>query len=452
MTQRGINQEQIASYQEAFERDPLARLARNAVTKTTVNAVALNRAVVARTNHTFSQMIKSNSATVQGRSGRCWLFAGLNLFRVEAMKHLGVEQFELSQAYLMFWDKLEKANYFLESILSTLDEPTDGRLISFLLHQPLQDGGQWDMFVNLVDKYGVVPKSVMPESESSGNSGPMTARMTMLLREYAAELRRMHAGDADATALRERKQTMIGDFYRMLCVHLGEPPRSFEWQWRDKDNRFHRDAELTPIEFYHRYVQYDLDSMVCLIHCPTADKPMNRLYTIKHLGNVVEGQIVRYLNVELPVFKQAAVDMLRAERPVWFGCDVGKMLDQELGILDLDLYDYQSIYGVAYKAGKAERVDYGHSMMTHAMVFTGVDLDDAGHARKWRVENSWGEQKGDKGFFVMTDGWFDEYMYEVVVEKRFVPAEILALLETDPVPLPPWDPMGALAAAGGVHP
>jgi bleomycin hydrolase len=363
------------------------------------------------------------------------------------MKRLNVDKFELSQSYLMFWDKLEKANYFLETILATLDEPTDGRLIMFLLQSPLQDGGQWDMFVNLVEKYGVVPKSVMPETESSGNTGSMTALMTALLREDAAELRRMHAGGAGQALLRERKQAMLGDFYRMLCIHLGEPPRSFAWQWRDKENVFHRDGELTPLEFYARYVQYDLDALACLIHCPTGDKPINRLYTIQHLGNVVEGHVVRYLNVDLPVFKQAAVDMLTHDQPVWFGCDVGKMLERDLGILDLDLYDYRSVYGVDFKAGKAERVEYGHSLMTHAMVFTGVDLDDAGKPLKWRVENSWGDKIGDKGFLVMSDGWFDAYMYEVVVDKRFIPTELLPLLETDPVALPPWDPMGALAAA-----
>lgn len=447
MANQAVSWEQIESFQAEYERDPQRRLAGNAVAKSPVSAVALNRRVVAGTDHTFSVMLKSNAVTNQNRSGRCWLFAGLNLFRVEALKRLNVDSFEFSQNYLLFWDKLEKANYFLETILSTLDEPTDGRLIMFLVQGPLQDGGQWDMFINLVKKYGVVPKSVMPETESSASTGPMTGLMHTLLRENAAELRRMHAGGADANTLRDRKQAMIGSFYQMLCVHLGEPPRSFEWQWRDKDNSFKRDGELTPQEFYTRYVDYDLDALVCLIHCPTADKPLNKLYTIQHLGNVVEGQIVRYLNVDLSVFKQAAVEMLKADQPVWFGCDVGKMLERDLGILDMNLYDYEAIYGFAYKAAKAERVDYGHSLMTHAMVFTGVDLDDAGSPRKWRVENSWGDKIGDKGFLVMSDRWFDEYMYEVVVDKRYVPAELLGLLESDPVVLPPWDPMGALAAA-----
>ena len=447
MPYQSITPEQIDALQEAFASDPQSLMARNAVAKNSLHTVALNRRVAAGTDHVFSIQLPNNPITDQKRSGRCWLFAGLNLFRVEAIKRLNVDSIELSQNYLLFWDKIEKANYFLETILSTLDEPADGRLMMFLMRDPVQDGGQWDMFVNLVQKYGVVPKSVMPETESSGNTGLMTKMMTTLLREQAAELRRMHAGGAPADALRARKQEMAGQFYRMLCVHLGEPPRSFAWQWRDKDKQFHRDGELTPQEFFTRYVGFDLDSMVCLIHCPTADKPFNQLYTIQYLGNVVEGQIVRYLNVEMPVFKQAAVEMLKDSQPVWFGCDVGQYLERETGILDRDVYDYASIYGFQFAAGKAERVDYGHSMMTHAMVLTGVDLDDAGASRKWRVENSWGEGFGEKGYLVMNDRWFDEYMYEVIVDKRFVPAEILALLETDPVVLPPWDPMGALAAA-----
>jgi bleomycin hydrolase len=225
MSAQAITLEQIESYQEALDRDPRTRLALNAVTKNAVQSVALDRIVATRTNHTFSHALKTNAATQQSQSGRCWLFAGLNLFRVEAMKRLNLEQFELSQTYLMFWDKLEKANYFLETILDTTDEPTDGRLIMFLLQQPLQDGGQWDMFVNLVNKYGVVPKALMPESVSSSNSRMMNGHLTGLLREDAAELRRMSAGGADATTLRERKEAMLGDLYRMLCVHLGELAR-----------------------------------------------------------------------------------------------------------------------------------------------------------------------------------------------------------------------------------
>jgi bleomycin hydrolase len=442
-----LTTEQLAGFQQAFEADPKNRLALNAVTRNPVNTVALNRIVVTSMTHTFSHLLKSNEITSQAASGRCWLFAGLNLFRVEAMKHLNIEKFELSQNYQMFWDKLEKANYFLESILNTLDEPVDGRLIMFLLQNPIQDGGQWDMFLNLVEKYGVLPKSFMPETESSSNTRWMSGLITAKLREDAAELRRMHASGASEQDLSERKLAMMCEVYRMLAIHLGEPPAEFAWQWRDKDDQFHRDGIITPQEFFKRYVHYDLDSLVCLINCPTSDKPFSKLYTVDYLGNVTGGHMIRYLNVENPIFKQAAKEMIVAGTPVWFGCDYGRGIERDLGILDTKVFDYDLTYNTTFNADKAERVEYGQSQMTHAMVFTGVDIDADGNPTQWRVENSHGDKVGDKGFLVMADRWFDEYMYEVVVEKRFVAPELLALLDTEPVHLHPWDPMGSLAIA-----
>lgn len=437
----------IAAYQQKFEAEPRNRMALNAVTKTSVKNVAMNRAAVVRQNHTFSHQVKAGAATSQNSSGRCWMFAGLNLFRMIAAKEMNLEDFELSQNYTMFWDKLEKSNYFLESILGTLTEPTDGRLISWLVASPIQDGGQWDMFVNLIKKYGVVPKTAMPETESSSSTGAMNDRITNKLREFATQLRSAHAESYSIDHLRARKEQMLEEIYRMLAIHLGEPPTSFDWQWRDKDKEFHRGGTVTPKEFYDKYVRFDLDSMVCLIHCPQSTKQFNTLYTVNYLGNIIGGHGIRYLNVEMEVLKQATVAMIKDEKPVWFGCDVGKMFDRDLGLMDLDLYDYEAIYGTTFGMDKAQRLDYGASLMTHAMVFTGVDIDEAQCPTKWRVENSWGEKTGDKGFMVMTDPWFDEYNYEVVVEKKYVPMELLQLLDSEPVELHPWDPMGSLASA-----
>jgi bleomycin hydrolase len=232
----------------------------------------------------------------------------------------------------------------------------------------------------------------------------------------------------------------------MLCIHLGEPPAEFLWQWRDKDKNFRRDGILTPQQFLQRHIPLDLDAMACLIHCPTEATPYNTLYTVEFLGNVVGGRPTEYLNVDVDVMKHAAIAQIKDERPVWFGCDVGKMFDRELGLMDVELFDYEGIYGTPFGLNKAERLDYGASVMTHAMVFTGVDLEDEGRPRKWRVENSWGEKNGDKGFMVMTDGWFDEYNYEVVVDRKYLSPDLLAVLDTDPVALPPWHPMGALAS------
>ena len=440
-----ISAESIAAFRAAFDKDPMRRAAMNAVAKTSVRAVAMSREAVVRCNHTFSHVVRAGEATSQNASGRCWLFAGLNTMRMAAAERMNLENFELSQNYLMFWDKLEKANYFLESILGTLDEATDSRLIMWLVQSPIQDGGQWDMFVNLVRKYGVVPKEVMPETESSSSTGVMNERITLKLREYAARLRNAYRAGTPMAELRKQKDGMLEEVYRMLCIHLGVPPTSFLWQWRDKDKEFHRDGVLTPQEFMARYISVPLDTMVCLIHCPQASKQYNTVYTISYLGNVVEGDIIRYLNVEMDVMKRAAVAMIKDGKPVWFGCDVGKHFDRDLGLMDMDLFEYEPIYGLEFGLDKAERLDYGQSAMNHAMVFTGVDLDDNGNPIKWRVENSWGDKPGNKGFMVMTDRWFDEYNYEVAVEKQYLAPELLEALTMEPVKLPPWDPMGALA-------
>lgn len=445
MPDRNLSLESIAGYRAGFDSDPNLRAALNAVTRTSVRNVVMSRDAVLRHNHTFSHVVKSLESTSQGGSGRCWIFAGLNTLRTSAAAQMKLDNFELSQNYPMFWDKMEKANYFLESILATLDEPTDGRLVSWLVANPIQDGGQWDMFVNLVRKYGVVPKSAMPETESSSSTGVMNWAITFKLREYAAKLRADYQAGVGIGELRGRKAAMLEQVYRMLAIHLGHPPTEFLWQWRDKDNEFHRDGVMTPQEFMARYVKTDLDSMVCLIHCPQSTKSFDTLYTVDYLGNVLEGQVVRYLNVSLEVMKQAAIGMLKDGKPVWFGCDVGKWFDRDLGLSDMDLYDYEGIYGTTFGLDKAARLDFGESAMNHAMVITGVDLDDEGRPVKWRIENSWGDKVGEKGYLVMTDRWFDEYNYEVAIERSYLPAELLPVLETEPTHLHPWDPMGALA-------
>lgn len=440
-----IRYEDIERFTTAFDAEPKNLLALNAVAKNGIGAVALSRAVVNRTDHTYSHLIETPEATSQEKSGRCWLFAGLNTLRLAAMKKMNLESFELSQAHLMFWDKLEKANFFLENIIETVGEPLDGRLVMWLVANSLPDGGQWDMFVNLVEKYGVVPKSVMPETHGSSDSRPMNMLLIAKLREYAQALREMHERSASVKEMRQAKGEMMEEFYRMVSIHLGQPPSRFLWEWRDKDKEFHRHGEITPTEFFEQYVGFDLDETVCLINAPTKDKPYRRLYTVQYLGNVVGGHAVRYLNVDIKTLKKAAADMIVDGQAVWFGCDVGKMLEREMGILDLKVYDYELVYGTRFKLDKAGRLDYGHSRMTHAMVFTGVDLDDSGKPIKWRVENSWGTKLGDKGYMVMADRWFDEFLYEVMVSKKHLSPKLLEVLDTEPVVLPPWDPMGALA-------
>ncbi|HRK20669.1 MAG TPA: C1 family peptidase [Fimbriimonadaceae bacterium] len=446
-----ISAADLKRYQKAFDASPRNRLSMNAVTASPLAKVALNRDTVSRLDRSFSVHLPENKATAQMSSGRCWLFAALNTFRVRAIETMNLgDDFELSQAYVCFWDKLEKANYFLENILATAHEPVGSRILDHLLQSPIQDGGQWHMFLNLVQKYGVVPKSAMPETDSSSNTGAMNNQVTARLRAFAKTLREASAtsnGKSGSEKARKLKDEMVSEIYRMLAIHLGEPPREFDWQWRDKDRNFHRAGKLTPNAFYDKYVGLNLDDLVCLIHDPRPIHKYDEVYTVQMLGNVVGGTPILYLNVDLPTMKEAAIAQLQAGDPVWFGCDVGKFLDRDMGVMDTALFDYDLVYGRdgTGDLDKAGRLMYGQSLMTHAMVFTGVNLDEKGQPTKWRVENSWSDKPGDKGFFQMSDPWFDEYNYEVVVHKSHVAKKSLEALKRKPVELPPWDPMGSLA-------
>ncbi len=443
--EKRLNIEDLRRFSLSFNKDPKNILAMNAVTENGIAAVALSREEVDRQNFTFSDLIESPDATNQERSGRCWLFSGLSTLALETMKKLNLQTFELSEIYQMFWDKLEKANYFLENIIETKEEPLNSRLVSSLLSDPISDGGQWNMFVNLIKKYGVVPKTFMPETANSSNSEPMNALLLTKLREYAKLLREMNEQGASTTELREKKRELMQEFYKLLCINLGVPPETFYWEWRDKDGVFRRRENITPVEFYNEYVGLELDDFVSLINAPTKDKPFNKLYTVQYLGNMVGGRDIRYLNVDLKTLKKATIDMIKGNHAVWFGCDVAKMLQTNMGAMDLSIYDYELVYGAKFQLDKAARLDYGDSEMTHAMVITGVDLDELGNPKKWRVENSWGAAIGDKGYMYMMDEWFDEYLYEVVVRKEYLSPELLKILDTEPLVLPSWDPMGTLA-------
>ena len=439
--EKRLSFEDLRRFSRSFNDDPKNILALNAVTQNGIAAVALSRKEVDRQNFTFSDLIESPDATNQERSGRCWLFSGLSMLALDAMKKLNLRTFELSEIYQMFWDKLEKANYFLETIIETRQEPLDSRLVSSLLSDPISDGGQWNMFVNLIKKYGVMPKTFMPETANSSNSDPMNALLASKLREYAKVMRDMSG--ASATELREKKGELMREFYKLLCINLGVPPEMFYWEWRDKDGVFHRRGNISPIEFYNEYVGFQLDDFVSLINAP--NKPFNKLYTVQYIGNVVGGQDVRYLNVDLKAMKKVTIDMIKGHYAVWFGCDVAKMLQTEMGAMDLSIYDYDSVYGTKFQLDKAARLDYEDSELTHAMVITGVDLDEHDKPKKWRVENSWGAAIGDQGYMSMMDEWFDQYLFEVVVRKEYLSPELVKILGTKPVVLSFWDAMCSLA-------
>ncbi len=435
----------LEKMEQEFDANAAHKLAMNAATKSGITTLLRDADLEKRERFSFSIDLEAGKVTNQKQSGRCWMFAALNTMRVEVMKKLNLENMELSQNYTLFYDKLEKANYFLESILDTVDEPTDGRLISWLLMAPLNDGGQWDMLANIIRKYGIVPKEAMPETFSSSCTREITPWMTKKLREFACTLRTAYAKGASMEELQEKKQEMMSVIYRMLVIALGKPPKTFTWETRDKDKQFIRIADITPQQFFAEYVGWDLDDYVSIINAPTQDKPFHHSYTVQYLGNVTEGHIVRHLNLPIEEMKKLAITQMQDGQVVWFGCDVGQFHEKDLGIMDTDGIQAGLLFDTDFPMTKAQRLDYGESLMTHAMVFTGVNLDKAGRPNRWKVENSWGEDRGNKGFYIMSDRWFDEYMYQVVVNKKYLSKEQLKAYEEEPTVLAPWDPMGSLA-------
>ena len=437
-----ITKKQIDKMRKEFESDSSARVAQNAVTSNNLSSVTLRRDLVQEIDFTFSTKLDEWKATNQKSSGRCWLFATLNLFRPGTMKKMNVKEFEFSQAHIHFWDKFERSNHFLEAIIETSGRPVDDRTIHFLLSDPIGDGGQWNMAMNLIRKHGLVPKSAYPESNSSSSTRWMNSILKDILRSSASEIRGILDSGGSEKEARSHKESRMEDIWRVLCIHLGTPPESFDWQWRDKDKEFHRRGEITPKQFADEFVDVDWEDYVCIVNDPRNE--YYQTYTVDYLQNVAGGPPVVYLNVPSDEMKSITQEILEDGMPVWMGCDVGKQMDRKRGLWDANLFETNELYGVDYGMSKADRLRYGQTMMTHAMLFTGVDVYE-GKPRRWRVENSWGDDSGQKGFYTMNDNWYDEHMFEIASPKKYLTEKMVKGLETVPIVLEAWDPMGSLA-------
>ena len=427
-----------------FEASEHNRMAMNAVTAAGIDKVARNYDRARLMQRRFSTVVDNGTVTHQDRSGRCWLFSSLNVARFVAKQNMGLKEFEFSQNYAMYYDKLERVNYFLKDVAALVEagEPADSRLMRHLLSDVMGDGGQWTMAMNVYKKYGAVPKDLFPETESSKNTGEMNVQLRRMLHTAVAHMY------ADPSAIDAIIADAVAAGHRILTIHLGEPPKSFDWEWTDKDGEFHRDGEITPVEFWKKYVgSADLESYVCMVDDPRQEHVKGKKIGIEHLGNVAGGDPTEYLNVPNQFMKDCVRQILQEQGiPVWFGADCHPMMDRENGAWATDLFEYGRVYGVDFDLDKEQRVRFGDSAMNHAMAFVGVDVDEDGHTtRRWRVENSWGDKIADKGYFTMSDDWFTEYVYEVAVPKALLPAEYLKALEEPATMLPAWDPMGALA-------
>ncbi|KAK3673087.1 bleomycin hydrolase [Recurvomyces mirabilis] len=432
-------------YVHELLKDPKNRLGLSALSTANPSAVLEIPSAILKDTQYFNITIphEGSPVTNQRSSGRCWIFAATNVFRIAIQKKYDIQAFELSQAYLFFWDKVEKANYFLESILSTAEkEAVDGRLVSALMASPVGDGGQWDMIVNLVSKYGIVPQTVYPDSWNAMNSSTMDRLVTTKLREDGLKLRKMKKGGASVAQIADAKEVMMQDVVRILTLCLGPPPckdEKFTWEYYDSKHKYHK-TSLTPLDFA---ASADVKKFISLVNDPRNE--YNRLLTVDHLGNVWDGRPITYINVDKIVLKEACVAMLKKGLPIFFGSDVGKQSDSSKGIMDTDLVDYELGFNIKLGMSKAERLLTGESQMTHAMVLTAVHIDSEGKPVRWRVENSWSESAGTDGYFVMSDRWMDEFCYQAVVDPEVVAKDVRDVLKQEAKVLPLWDPMGALA-------
>lgn len=490
-----MSTDDVRQYHEAYNTQPAARanhVAANAAVNNGVLKAATSYAGTRELAHDFSIELKQGTITNQRQSGRCWMFAALNTLRYELMHRFKLENFEFSETYLFFWDKFEKSNTYLENVLATLDEPTDSRTFEAINSYPADDGGWWQMFVNLVDKYGLVPKSAYPESANSENSDAFTQYLTTKLRQFAIELRNHHEQGASIDELRAFKKKYMEDIYRICAIALGEPPATFDWRARVKDGDDDKDSAdkkkangkaavntgtdskssedksattiaakdakgesgiderkqiveigITPLEFYHKYVPVDVDDFVTVCNNPMPSRPFYTHFQLKYSTNVAETGNLDFTNVPIDVLRKAAVDQVKAGHPIWFACDCMQYSLRDSGYFSKDAVRVDELFGTDFSIDKAHGLEYGDYPSNHAMTITGVNLDKDGQPNRWKIENSWGKDNGDDGYYVADGKWFDQFVTEVIIRKEFLDENTLKATASEPTILEPWQVLSA---------
>jgi bleomycin hydrolase len=436
---KGLSPADLAKIKSSLTKDASFNASQNAVTANGIAKLAVNRENIGKIDTYFSNKVKTKGITDQKSSGRCWLFTGLNFVRPKVIEKLNLSEFEFSQNYSFFWDQLEKSNLFLEIIIATASKPMDDKTVEWAFKNPIGDGGQWTTFADIVTKYGVVPKQVMPETEQSDNTSKISALLTSKLREFGLEIRGMVATGKKIDALNNRKMEMLSNIYRMLSIALGNPPETFNWRFKDKDDKISELKTYTPMSFYKEMLGVDMQDYIMFMNDPTRE--YNKVYEIEYDRNMTDGKNWKYVNLPVDALKKMAITSIKANNALYFSCDVGKYLLKENGTLDVNNYNYRDLFQTSFPMNKTQRIKTFDSGSSHAMTLTGVDIDVNGKPTKWLIENSWGSTYGFNGQLIMTDEWFNEYLFRLVVYKDFVPEDIQKLLSQPAIKLPPWDPM-----------
>lgn len=441
MAQNGnITPKVLQEIENSFKYDDDDRVRINALSANDIRDIAVNRENVGKVDHYFKYSVDVSGITDQKSSGRCWMFTSMNMIRPKVMDKYNLSSFEFSENYLYFYDMLEKANLFLETVIKHADKPMEDKYNEWLFKSPIGDGGVWNSFTNLVEKYGLVPKEVMPETNSSSNTGWLNRLIKRKLRENGLALRKLKESNATDEKIQDLKVDMLADIYKMLVYNLGNPPKEFQWRYKDKDGNISDYKTYTPMSFMKEVVgDVKFDDYVLLMNDPLRE--YYKLYEIENDRNVVEGRNWKYINLPNDVIKQFAVESIKNNEAMYASCDVGKQLYKDAGTLDMNNFDYEALYDVKFGMNKADRIRSFDSGSSHGMALVAVDVDIDEKPTKWRFENSWGALYGDNGYLTYTDEWFDEYMFRVVVLKQFVSDEVLKVLKQKPILLPPWDPM-----------
>ncbi len=424
-------------YQKQAENDIAVR---NALSNNDIKSVSLNRDVCGKTDHNFKYRVKVSGITDQKSSGRCWMFTGLNSLRPMIIESANLSGFEFSTNYLFFWDMLEKSNLFLEATIQNANKDFSDKTVEWLFKNPIGDGGVWNSFANIIAKYGVVPKTVMPETYHSENTSWLNRILSRKLREYGLRLRELKNSKATDIQISQEKFKMISEIYRLLVLFLGEPPTEFTYRFVDKDKNIGEYATYTPLDFFKLMIpDYDKNNYVMLMNDPSRE--YYKVYEIEYDRNVLEGENWKFLNLPANEIKIFALESIKNNESMYASCDVGKQLNKDDGSLDINNYDFESLLGTKFGMNKAERIKTFDSGSTHAMLLIACDTDDSDKPVKWQFENSWGASYGHNGYLTFTDEWFDNYMFRLVINKKFIDDKTLKLLEQKAIMLPPWDPM-----------
>ena len=433
----GISEEMMGRIRQGYTASAEQKAIKNALASNSIATLAINAENLTMCDTHFSHQVKTVGITNQKSSGRCWLFTGLNVLRAKMIDKYDLPEMEFSQNYCSFYDLLEKSNLFLQAIIDTRELALDDRKVEWLIRNPIGDGGQFTGVSNIIMKYGVAPKSAMPETFQSENTGQMSNILRLKLREYALELRAMKPAEAA-----KRKVEMLTEIYRILVECLGVPPTEFEWARYNKQGELVSKKTYTPKSFYDEYIGEDLEkNYVMIMNDPTRE--YGKVYEIEYDRHVYDGENWLYINLPIERIKEMAIASIKDNVALYFSCDVGKFIDRSKGTLDVANFDYESLFRTSFPMDKKQRIETHSSSSSHAMTLIAVDLDENGKSKKWMVENSWGVTSGYKGNLIMTDEWFNEYMFRVVVERKYVPADVLEMLNQKPTLLPAWDPMFA---------